>query len=270
MGEIKKVLAIGEIEPRTLTSNSIWSDLCENIHLHYRNIRFDFSETEWAAFRAAINGIGLGVEKTAEEKNYREGDPNYLVQVMFNHRLKSDSKYYPNRSVIELQRDNTVHFHYRDLRIHMTISEFKEIAKAFTEAGAIYTLLEHGLAKEFPYKNLDKAERHWVDINLIQPYDAGHRPLAIDDDHRRGIDYVKELIQNRVKIRPIMVNTEGQRLDGFKRYMAHLELGKKEIECIVDPFGKMGGQHNQSFEDDGCFEDDKFIRKLRDKKVASI
>lgn len=245
MGEIKKMLAMSEIEPRTITPNGIWCDLCEDIHLHFRNTRFDFSEVEWAEFRAAVNNLGMAVEKTSEDKNYREGDPNYLIQFMFNHSLKSDSQYYPNRCLIELQRDNTVHFHYRDLRLHWTISEFKTIAKMFIEA-----LNAFKYQREFPYKNITEPVRDWIDIDLIQPYDAGHRAMAIDEEHRDGIEHVKILINQGKIIRPILVSAEGQRLDGFKRYMAHLELGIKKIECVVDPFGTMGGQHNQSFLDD--------------------
>jgi len=251
MGEIKKLLAMGEVEPRSVTPGGIWTDLCENVHLHYRNNRFDFSEVEFAGFRAAINMLGLAVEKTAHAKGYREGDPNYLIHISFDVPLKTDSDYYPNRILIELQRDNTVHFHYRDLRLHFSLAEFKAIGNLFIEAmGAMLVLEDPLLRAEFPHKDATTKIRAWVDINLIQPYDAGHRALAIDKDHRDGIEHVKGLINEGKKIRPILVDTRGQRLDGFKRYMAQLELGFKEIECIIDPFGVMGGQHNQSLEDD--------------------
>ena len=239
MGDIKKILAMGKVFPRQITADMIWTDLCEDVHLHYRNVRIDFSEKEFAGFRAAIHHLGQAVEVVSEENQYKEGDPNFLIQQMYNEPLCPDSKYYPNRVTIELERDNTVHFHYRDIRLHWSIEEFIKISEMFTQAKKEYDGL-----KEFPYKEATQA---WVDIDLIQPYDAGHRALAIDQKHRDGIEYVKKLIQDRKHIRPILVGTNGQRLDGFKRYIAHLELGKKKIECIVDPFGIMGGQNNQNF-----------------------
>ena len=245
MGHIKKVLAQGELEPRNLTAGTIWTDLCEDVHLHYRNIRFDYSEKEWAHFRAAINMLGLAVENVADEKNYREGDPNFLVQQIFNVPLKTDSEYYKNRSLIEIQRDNTVHFHYRDLRLHFTQPEFVQIAEMFIEAFGNFRKL-----KDFPHKGITSKIRDWIKIDLIQPYDAGHRPGVFDEDHREGIDMVKCLIGEGKTIRPILVNDDGQRMDGFKRYMAHRELGIKEIECIINPYAIMGGQHNQSFLED--------------------
>ena len=248
MGNIRKVLSKNTVEPRFLTADRIWSDLCENIHLHYRNTRIDFTEKEWAAFRAAINHLSMGVEHCIEEYEYKEGDPNFLVSIYYNTKIPTDSKYYSDRVLIELQRDNTVHFHYRDIRFHWTLPEFLKIANMFKKALETYSDL-----KEFPYKDVEEATRVIVPIDSVQPYDPGHLPLEEDrwENHRNGIEHVKELVKKGKKIRPILVATNGQRLDGFKRYMALKELGYKEIECIVDPFGVMGGQSNQSLEDDG-------------------
>lgn len=244
MGKIKKVLAMDELPIRRITPNAMWTDLCENVHLHYRNFRFDFSEVEFSVFRSAMNHLGKAVEYCANEYKYEEGDPNFLVQQEFHHYLENNSKYYPNRFTIELQRDDTVHIHYRDLRIHFELDEFKKIAKLFAKS------IEQLECRNFPYKDAKKPTRAWIDIHLIQPYDEGHRPMVFDEDHRKGIECVKGLIGEGKIIRPILVSTEGQRLDGFKRYMAHWEMGLKKIECIIDPYGQMGGQHNQSFIDD--------------------
>jgi hypothetical protein len=224
MGEIKKVLAMDEIEPRSVTADRIWTDLCENVHLHYRNLRLDFSETEFATFRAAMHNLGMAVEMCAIEKDYEEGDPNVLIQQMFDMMLKTDSEYYTNRATIELQRNNTVHFHYRDLRIHWSYTEFLQIAKMFATA-----VSELEKLKPFPYK-VEKATRiNKIPIDLIQPYDAGHLPLAIDDEHIEGVEYVKKLMEEGAKIRPILVNCEGQRLDGLSDIWRMSNLAKKPL-----------------------------------------
>lgn len=228
-----------------MTARGIWSDLCENIHLHYRNLRLDFSVKEWAAFCSAINNIQKGIEFSIEDKKYREGDPNFLLQVQYNVPLNSDSKYYPNRSVIEIQRDNTVHFHYRDIRLHWTSDEFEAIAKQFKEA-----MIGYMAKRTFPAKEVTTPKRLYINLTDIQPYDEGHRPLAEDQEHREGIEYVKQLMREDKKIRPILVDTQGQRMDGYKRYVAHVEMDTGQIECIIDPNARMGGQHNQSFLDD--------------------
>lgn len=246
MGEIKKLLAITtDLPTRDITARAVWKDLCENVHLHYRNFRFDLSSIEWSRFRSAINSLGMTIEKLMVENNYQEGDSNFLIQAMFNEQLPNNSDYYPNRATIELQRDNTVHMHYRDLRIHLSLAEFKILADMFEEAKIKYSQL-----KEFRFKDVTEESRVTLGIDEIQPYDAGHLPGICDDEHRAGIDYCKRLMATGHKIRPILVSNEGQRLDGFKRYMAHKELGFDLIECFVTPFGIMGGQTNMSMIDD--------------------
>ncbi len=246
MGNIIKHLAEAILPKRTITATQIWSDLCENIHLHFRNIRLDMSEEEWANFVCAIRSLQLALDHSAAKYRYEEGDPNFLVHLAYNQPLKANSKYYPNRATLELETDETVHFHYRDLRLHWTLKEFEQIAQMFIKAKEKVDSI-----KPSPFKDIDKPVRAKVPIEWVQPYDAGHRCLAIDDEHRAGIEECKKLILAGKKIRPIHVNTDGVRLDGFKRYMAFKELGYKEIECLVDPFPEMRGQQaHQSWIDD--------------------
>ena len=57
------------------------------------------------------------------------------------------------------------------------------------------------------------------------------------EEHRAGIDYIKTVIAEGQKVRPILVadNEDGtfKRLDGFKRAWAALELGEPFIEAFV-------------------------------------
>lgn len=247
MGHIKKLLAIEKLPPRSMTPDQIWTDLCENVHLHYRNVRFDFSENEWALFRSAINHLGIATEHTAVGYRYEEGDPNFLVQQVFETPLSPNSDYYHNRSTIELNRDGTVHFHYRDLRLHFSLEEFRIIAGMFIDAEK-----NSRVVKESPFKDITEPTKLLANIDDIQPYDEGHRPGVFDEEHRDGIEYCKGLINSGKAIRPILVAPNGQRMDGFKRYMAHKELGFKSIWCIVDPVVDfMGKQHGMSMEDNG-------------------
>ncbi len=249
MGEIKKLLAGGQLEPRVVEATRFFTDLCENVHIHYRNIRLDLSAVELAYWRSGILNMGMAMEKTIEKYNWREGDPNFLVMFDFNFPVSANSDYYPNRMSIELQRDNTVHVHYRDLRLHLTESEFMDMAKMFGEA-----LERYRERTEFPLKDVQEVTRAVVPIDSVIPWDNGHKPLdgEFEKYHREGIEHCKKLILEGKKIRPILVDAKGQRLDGFKRYFAFKELGYKEIEVIVDPNPSSlpGGQNNQGFEDD--------------------
>jgi len=241
MGHIKKLLAFEQIEPRSITATSVWGDLCENIHLHHRNLRIDFDQKEWAHLRYAINNIGMAMEHQMERYQYKEGDSNFLISIAANEPVHRNSAYYPNRVSIELQKDDTIHFHYRDIRLHWTLSEFNRIADMFMRSWYEFTSM-----KTWPYGDIKQPTEISVDMDLICPWDHGHRPGEIDAEHRAGIEYCKNLIREGKKIRPILMNTDGSRMDGFKRYMAHKELGLEKINCIIDPHATMGGQKRQS------------------------
>tara|TARA_Y100000310_G_scaffold342437_2_gene445707 strand:- start:321 stop:899 length:579 start_codon:yes stop_codon:yes gene_type:complete len=184
-------------------------------------------------------------EYAIDKYDFEEGDPNVLKQLIYKNAISTNSEYYTNRLLIEHNRDDTYHIHYRDIRIHLTKDEFEDMANAFIKAKK-----DDDELKPFKYADVEDVTRVTVPIDDIQPYDEGHRCLAIDSEHREGIEVVKKLIKEGKKIRPILVATNGQRLDGFKRYMAQKELGYKEIEVIVDPNGVMGGQHGASFEEE--------------------
>lgn len=92
--------------------------------------------------------------------------------------------------------------------------------------------------------------RKFIPVSSLFIYDEMHQPLAdgsfiVDaekdgqttEEHRKGIDYIKSVLENGQKILPILVreNSDGTftRLDGFKRALAQIELGYKLIEAFV-------------------------------------
>lgn len=229
MGNIKQILVSEKLEPRVLVPKRICVDLCENIHLHNRNVRHEFSIEEWATYSAAMQNLYKATEYSIDKNKYVEGTHDFFVQSIYNTPYPTNSSvYHSNRLLIEECRDNTFHFHYRNLRIELTESEFNQISKAFTKARLVNFV-------PFPYPKIKIPTLVKVPIDSIQPYDSGHMPNDIDEEHKKGIEYCKGLILKDERIRPIVVLPNGQRVDGFKRYMAFKELHYKEIECIVNP-----------------------------------
>lgn len=88
-----------------------------------------------------------------------------------------------------------------------------------------------------------------IPLDRIDIYDEMHQQTAdgfvVDEEkdgqstekHKEGVDYIKSVLQNGQKIRPILVldNEDGsyKRLDGFKRCIAHKELNMPYIEAFV-------------------------------------
>lgn len=94
-------------------------------------------------------------------------------------------------------------------------------------------------------------KRTWVPISSIEAFDDFHFKAAnkygfdvnVEKDgqtleqHMEGIEYIKSVISAGQKVRPILIAEDGfgtyERLDGFKRLMAHTQLGEKFIEAFV-------------------------------------
>lgn len=93
-------------------------------------------------------------------------------------------------------------------------------------------------------------KRRWIPLDKLEIYDEMHQlqpdgSFWVDEAkdgqstqvHREGIEYVKNLLDKGLKIRPVLVLDKGGgeylRLDGFKRCLAYLEKGKTHIEAFV-------------------------------------
>jgi len=239
MGDIKKVLHCSDLGQREIESRGIWFDFCENCHFHFKNFRFDFSPREWDEFFHTLRIIYDKSVEISRQTGWKEGgDPRNAITIHEKNPYNF-SDYYPYRFLIEWQRDNTFHIHYREFRLRLSEKEFDMLVDAFVEA--------REQKKRFVEPNF-KPGKQTVPIDDIQPYDEGHRAGELDVDHSWGIKLAKKLIEDGRKLTPILIRPNGQRLDGFKRYMAQKELGYKTIEVIVDPDGLMGDQKGQPLE----------------------
>jgi hypothetical protein len=127
MGNIKKLIADIVLPERQHYYGHLWVDICENLHIHLRNIRTEFSKLEWTEFVKFLQSAHNAVE---DVKDYKE---NSGFQLMLKSPLSAtykDSTYYPNRFRVEDEHDGSVHIHYRDIRIHLTREEYNMMANA--------------------------------------------------------------------------------------------------------------------------------------------
>ena len=147
--------------------------------------------------------------------------------------IKPQTQYFASRLVVELCEN--IHIHYRNLRLELSDAEFIQFAHKINEA--LKKLKEYRLEKTI-----------FIRLEDINPYDEGHGKIP-DEEHRKGINFAKDLIDRQKKsLLPIVVvpvnnkSYKYQRIDGYKRYMAHLELGLEKIECIVKEKAPLGVQ----------------------------
>ena len=142
MGVVKKILSEKEISPRTKEDGKVFVDLCENVHIHYREFRIVFSVEEYLLF-AKVVAEGLENLKKNVAKGYaddlknKDKKPIVIGGNQKNMKIKNprESKYYNRRMVVEKQKDNVYshHIHFRDFRIGLNKNILKEICEVFDE-----------------------------------------------------------------------------------------------------------------------------------------
>ena len=118
MGQIKQVILEREV-PKPMFNESLRVELCENVHIHYRNIRLEFLKEEFLIFREAISRVHID-----QVLNFPYGEDHVLAVVA----TLPEKTEFDTRMRLEEQVDGSFHIHYRNLR-----GEFKSLKEAGLE-----------------------------------------------------------------------------------------------------------------------------------------
>lgn len=110
MGLVKKVLVNREV-PTPKFNGRLTIELCENVHLHYRNLRLEFSKEEFIELIQHLADLDLSL---VDDFDY---GPNEFL-LLREAKLQKETEF-DKRLQIEEQADGTFHVHYRNLRIEV-------------------------------------------------------------------------------------------------------------------------------------------------------
>jgi len=280
MGLVKKELARIILPDRESHNSRLFVDLCENIHIHYREFRIVFSLDEYLEFVDVLSRSTEDVRSyLAQNPDYEErrypttimvaGGKEQQRKLLQNSPAPNKSTYFANDFAIELQDESVVdeiHVHWRDYRLALPREHLKPICDAFTQAKAELEAFE--AANE--YKRRPHRDRTMEDFAREREKYAEHRPgimgerllpvsqvrTRYDDGHRTwqpNEDAIAHLVScytnNRV-VPPIVLSTErnGEHhvIDGNHRLLAVRRAGLTDINCIIT---------------DMTFEDSEYFRK---------
>ena len=117
MGKIKRVIH-SSIVPIPQQNTRLTVELCENVHLHYRNLRLEFHKNEFADILMLLQSIPL-----TEVMSFAYGPDKFKELIRFN-MLTAESEF-NDRLQIEEQVEGHYHVHYRNLRIE--VDDLKEL-----------------------------------------------------------------------------------------------------------------------------------------------
>jgi len=219
MGHNIKILAEDDV-PMTLHSRSLCLELRENIHDHFSDIRPVWTKKEF---------LTLSDHWIAARKKYDElGQPEPGEEsITLDARVMSGDCLHKDRVALELTKggspkgDDMVHFHYDNLRIHMTQNNFLQVAQIFKEA---LECVCWGTVIDKEY------------LPMLQEYEGGTNPDAFKD----------LFLESRQLIRPEdeQRHSDGwlKRPDGseFRSQGVSREFDRKYLYAVLESIKKYG------------------------------
>lgn len=123
MGRIKIILKKKKV-PAPKLNNRLTCELCENIHIHYRNIRVEFTKEEFLHILRLLHNIDIN-----EVENFHYSDWAYK-EIIKDFGLP-EKTFYNNRLQIEQQMEGHYHIHYRNVRLEFDDLQDIGFSKSF-------------------------------------------------------------------------------------------------------------------------------------------
>jgi len=128
----KKLFVNNNSNSNRLCSTRLCIDICENIHIHHRDLRLEFSIPEWNNFAELIKLSDIEL-KHQISNGYVENESHDLrKQLKIDIQNKPD--YFPDRIQIELQENGTIHLHYFDIRLEFNEKDFINFCKSIKKS----------------------------------------------------------------------------------------------------------------------------------------
>lgn len=233
-------------------------DLCENIHIHYREFRIVFSLDEYLEFVDALKNC------TEDLRNYLMQNPDYtegtydttlmiaggVKRTVKNSPEPNKSFYFNNDFMIELQDESEIdeiHVHWRDYRFALYRDHFKIIANAFFEAKkkledfeSNYNYINKYKFGSFQKSNRDYTSRWIMGEHEIDIKNINTRFSNIEKQFKpnpKSIEILSEKYSKGERVFPILLSTESngehQVIDGNHRLLAAKKAGLKSINSII-------------------------------------
>jgi ParB-like nuclease domain len=270
MGAVKKYLAQRTLKDRERHNSRLFVDLCENIHIHFREYRLIFSLDEYFEF------VDIVSKSTRDVRNYLYKNPEYQeekfpttimvacgphrqLKFLQNSPKPNQSEYHNNHFAIELQEEtitDEIHVHWRDLRVALSRENFKDVAEGFIEAHK--TLADFETQHDYQRKaHFDRAVDGLNNAELDGEQVQGVEKLPLDkivsywckdlktlkSDWKRNnvyIDVLKSRFVNREPVPPLLVSRANQDgvhyiVNGHHRYLAAREADLDAVDAIVMP-----------------------------------
>ncbi len=111
MGQIKRIIRKEKV-PTPLLNNRFTIELCENVHMHYRNLRLEFPKEEFLLILRKLKALN---EHEIDTFTYGS---NSFKSLICDHDLPDNTEW-NDRLQYEEQVNGQYHLHYKNLRVEL-------------------------------------------------------------------------------------------------------------------------------------------------------
>lgn len=145
MGRTLRNLSRRTLPDKAIFNNRFVVEICESVHVHYRNLRINLSLSDWRGlcdgFKSSLTRwIARGEPQTGKTSHIEltrktvAGEKEREVLINLNHNLYkcNEGRIFSEGS--DLKDDLYIHFKIGDLRLEFTTEEFGVISDAIIEA----------------------------------------------------------------------------------------------------------------------------------------
>lgn len=109
-----------------LMAGRLCIDLCENIHLHYHDLRLEFTRAEWVQFAASVGA--LEAWRATSHPGYVEGDGSFFADRAL--AIAPGASYFPGRLRLERLANGTFHLHWHNTRLEFSAKDMQALRRA--------------------------------------------------------------------------------------------------------------------------------------------
>lgn len=158
MGRVIKELAKVEIDQKAIFDKRFVVEICEKVHVHYRNLRILLSLQDFISMAKGMSDSlkrleTLGTPEPDEKKHIElcrksvASDPQGEgIKVSLNQNLYNLNKGKVFSDGAEFDEPIYAHLKIRDLRVELSLDEFHALAKAMREAVSAMNVTDRELA----------------------------------------------------------------------------------------------------------------------------
>lgn len=226
MGNIREILCETVIGKKGIYENHSRLEIEENIHLHYRDGRYILKKEDFLNLVKLFNDAYL---------KYKEiGMPEFTKEMVQLSGGPLDNSIHGDRFGCELGYDDTIHIHYRDLRLHLNRPDFRIISESLHIGNMMLNIVE-GKLIDLKDKNIRLHPVVYQHIENLKKYDNNEYPKENPDD------IIKYLLD--IKKRESHHDNDIKRPNGLPtNYPGKVppELDKKYLFCMYESIKKYG------------------------------